>query len=351
MQDFQLAVFRGMLDVLHGIGAHRWMGRATRGRGAIFMLHHVRPAKPEAFAPNRFLEVTPQFLDRVIHHVKEAGVDLVSLDGVHDRLLDTKCNRPFAAFTLDDGYIDNAEYAAPVFRRHDCPFTIYVPSDFVGGNGVLWWLVLEEAVRRLDKVSVTLQGRREMLDTASSTAKTEAFARIYAGLREGSDAAMEATIRALAAQAGFAPEAIGRSLCLDWAVLAALASGPLVTIGSHTRSHRILAKLDAATAREEILAGRAQLEERLGRKLEHFAYPVGDHSSAGPRDFAIVRELGFKTAVTTRRGVLHRQHAAHLEALPRVSLNGNFQADRYVDLFLSGVPFALFNGFRKVDVR
>jgi len=55
--------------------------------------------------------------------------------------------------------------------------------------------------------------------------------------------------------------------------------------------------------------------------------------------------------VTTRRGVLHRQHAAHLEALPRVSLNGNFQADRYVDLFLSGVPFALFNGFRKVDVR
>jgi len=351
MQDFQLAVFRGMLDVLHGIGAHRWMGRATRGRGAIFMLHHVRPAKPDAFAPNRFLEVTPEFLDRVIHHVKEAGVDLVSLDEVHHRLVEPGCARPFAAFTLDDGYIDNAVYAAPVFRRHDCPYTIYVPSDFVGGNGVLWWLVLEEAVRRVDSLRVSLQGRPETLETTTAAAKAEAFARIYAGLREGSDAAMQATIRSLAAQAGFEPEAIGRSLCLDWDGLSALAADPLVTIGSHTRSHRILAKLDSETARAEILEGRAVLEERLGRKVEHFAYPVGDHSSAGPRDFAMVRELGFKTAVTTRRGVLHSQHAAHLEALPRVSLNGHFQADRYVGLFLSGVPFALFNGFRKVDVR
>jgi peptidoglycan/xylan/chitin deacetylase (PgdA/CDA1 family) len=350
MQDFQLAVFRGMLDVLYGIGAHRWMAPATRGRGAIFMLHHVRPPRSDAFAPNSFLEVTPGFLDRVIQHVKDAGVDLVSLDEVGDRLSAPKGGRSFATFTLDDGYLDNAEYAAPVFRKHACPYALYVPSDFVDGEGVLWWAVLEEAIRRVNSLRVTLQGRREKLETATTSAKAEAFSRIYAGLRGGSDSSMEPTIRNLAAQAGFVPEEVGRNLCLDWDELVALATDPLLTIGSHTRSHRILAKLDADTARQEIVAGRVELEYRLGRKIEHFSYPVGDHSSAGPRDFAIVRELGFKTAVTTRRGVLYAEHAAHLEALPRVSLNGHFQADRYVDLFLSGVPFALFNGFRKVDV-
>ena len=351
MQQLQLAVFKGMLDVLHGIGAHRWLAPATRGRGAIFMLHHVRPRKTDTFAPNSFLEVTPDFLDRVIRQVKDAGVDLVSLDEVHERLLAPPSGRSFAAFTLDDGYLDNAEYAAPVFRKHGCPYTLYVPSDFVGGEGVLWWAVLEEAIRRTNSVRVTLQGRREKLDTATTEGKAEAFSRIYAGLRGGSDSAMEPTIRNLAAQAGFVPEEVGRNLCLDWDELTALAADPLLTIGAHTRSHRILAKLDAETARDEIAEGRAVLEYRLGRKIEHFAYPVGDHSSAGPRDFAIVRELGFKTAVTTRRGVLYTAHANHLEALPRVSLNGHFQAERYVDLFLSGVPFALFNGFRKVDVR
>jgi peptidoglycan/xylan/chitin deacetylase (PgdA/CDA1 family) len=79
------------------------------------------------------------------------------------------------------------------------------------------------------------------------------------------------------------------------------------------------------------------------------AYPLGDAGSAGPREFALAAELGFKTAVTTRSGVLFSEHREHLTALPRVSLNGHFQAIRYVDVLLSGAPFALMNGFRRVD--
>jgi hypothetical protein len=33
-----------------------------------------------------------------------------------------------------------------------------------------------------------------------------------------------------------------------------------------------------------------------------------------------------------------------------VSLNGNYQARRYFDLFLSGAPFLLWKGARKRDV-
>jgi hypothetical protein len=32
-----------------------------------------------------------------------------------------------------------------------------------------------------------------------------------------------------------------------------------------------------------------------------------------------------------------------------VSLNGDYQALRYVDLYLSGAPFALWNRFRRID--
>jgi hypothetical protein len=41
----------------------------------------------------------------------------------------------------------------------------------------------------------------------------------------------------------------------------------------------------------------------------------------------------------------------HLEAptdLPRVSLNGHFQDARHLDVLLSGVPFALLNGLRRL---
>jgi peptidoglycan/xylan/chitin deacetylase (PgdA/CDA1 family) len=82
---------------------------------------------------------------------------------------------------------------------------------------------------------------------------------------------------------------------------------------------------------------------------QHLAYPVGDPTSAGPREFRIAAELGFKTAVTTRPGVLFTAHAKHLTALPRISLNGNFQQLRYVNVLMSGAATAMWNGLRRVD--
>jgi peptidoglycan/xylan/chitin deacetylase (PgdA/CDA1 family) len=91
------------------------------------------------------------------------------------------------------------------------------------------------------------------------------------------------------------------------------------------------------------------IEGALGKRPRHFCYPVGDRTSAGPREFRIAAELGFKTAVTTRPGVLFAEHAAHLTALPRISLNGQYQQSRYAKVLMSGAATALWNGFRKVD--
>ena len=87
----------------------------------------------------------------------------------------------------------------------------------------------------------------------------------------------------------------------------------------------------------------------LGRRPEHLSYPVGDRTSAGPREFAIAAELGFKTAVTTRPGVLFPEHNQCMTALPRISLNGEYQRLRYVRVLLSGSATAMWNGFRRLD--
>ena len=70
---------------------------------------------------------------------------------------------------------------------------------------------------------------------------------------------------------------------------------------------------------------RARIEAALQRPVVHLAYPYGDRIAAGPREFALARAAGFKTAVTTRPGMIFPESADHLTALPRVSLNGNYQ--------------------------
>jgi peptidoglycan/xylan/chitin deacetylase (PgdA/CDA1 family) len=136
---------------------------------------------------------------------------------------------------------------------------------------------------------------------------------------------------------------------MTWDEVAAVAADPLVTIGAHTDNHMMVAKLDAEECRREMDAGAREIETRLGVRPAHFAFPVGDPTSAGPRDFEIAGEAGFATAVTTRPGVLYADHRDHLTALPRISINGGFQRVRYLDVLLSGAPTALMNGFKRVN--
>ena len=91
-------------------------------------------------------------------------------------------------------------------------------------------------------------------------------------------------------------------LCMNWDELARLAEDPLVTIGAHTVNHVMLAKVPEKSARSEMEMSRSVIEASLGVRPDHLSYPVGDPTSAGPREFRIAAELGFKTAVTTRPG-------------------------------------------------
>ena len=93
----------------------------------------------------------------------------------------------------------------------------------------------------------------------------------------------------------------------------------------------------------------ARIEAALQRPVLHLAYPYGDRHAAGPREFALARAAGFKTAVTTRPGMLFPESADYLTALPRVSLNGNFQDARILPVLTSGAATAMWNGFRRVD--
>jgi len=92
------------------------------------------------------------------------------------------------------------------------------------------------------------------------------------------------------------------------------------------------------------------LDVRKENRSAHFSYPIGDESAAGAREFRLAAEVGYKTAVTTRPGVLFAEHADHLAALPRLSINGEFQQRRYVEVLLSGTGTGIWNGFRRLNV-
>lgn len=348
--SLKTSLFKTGLNGLYYSGAHMLMSPMTRGAGVIFTLHQVPKVMPAGFHPNRILEVTDSYLEAVILRVKEKGLDIVSLDEAHKRLTTPGKHKRFCVFTFDDGYRDNLLNAYPILERHQVPFTIYVPSAYPDGKGELWWLTLEEVVRKQDYLTVNLDGEQAFLDCRTEAEKYAAFEKIYWWLRGVSEDEQRAFVRELAALYKVDMAAQCRDLIMTWDEIRMLADDPLCTIGAHTVGHYAVARLSREKALVEMREGARILECALGKWPEHFSYPYGAPTAAGQRDFALARELGFKTAVTTRPGMLFKAHKDHLTALPRVSLNGDYQSIHYLDLFLSGAPFALFNRFRRLNV-
>lgn len=344
-------IIRSGLETLYFTGAHRLLRPALGGVGAILTLHHVRPPRPDAFQPNRLLEITPKFFERALRLIKRARVDVISIDEMHRRYIAGEFKRRFVVLTFDDGYKDIKEWAYPLLKKYEMPFTLYIPTSFPDQLGELWWLGLEAAIAQNSRIGLTINGEHRYFDCVTVSQKRELYDEVYGYLRSlKTEKELRAIVRELCAYHKVDLAAFCRDLSMTWGEIAEMADDPLVTIGAHTVSHSMLKKLpDDASVRAEMEQSRAVLEAALGKRPEHLAYPVGDPTSAGPREFRIAAELGFKTAVTTRPGVLFKAHRDHLMALPRISVNGEFQRPRYFKVLMSGAATAMWNGFRRVN--
>jgi peptidoglycan/xylan/chitin deacetylase (PgdA/CDA1 family) len=349
MKQFRNTVIRAGLGALYFSGAHVLLRPIFSGVGAIFMLHHVRPPRVGDFQPNRHLEVTPDFLRAMLAHLRASGIDIVTMDEVHRRLVERNFSSRFACFTLDDGYRDNRDFALPVLKEFDAPCTLFVASDFAEGRGRLWWIALEMAIAKATVIEVTIGGVPCRLDTATASAKLAAFDRLHDWLRSLPERDMQREAHALCMRHGVDDATICRDLCMSWEELRSFASERLVAVGAHSITHCNLAHQSEATASEELTLSRTRIEDALQRPVVHLAYPYGDRHAAGTREFALARAAGYRTAVTTRPGMVFPESGRHLTALPRVSLNGNYQDTRILPVLTSGAATAMWNGFRRVD--
>jgi peptidoglycan/xylan/chitin deacetylase (PgdA/CDA1 family) len=235
-------------------------------------------------------------------------------------------------------------------REFGAPFSVYVASDFAEGTGRLWWIALERVIAKASSIEAEIGGASVRLDASTPAAKQVAFDRLHDWLRAlPGEHNMQREVAALCVRHGVDEAAICRELCMSWDELKSFANEPLVGFGAHSITHCNLAIQPEEIASREMTVSRARIEEALQRPALHLAYPYGDRIAAGPREFALARAAGFKTAVTTRPGMLFPESAAHLTALQRVSLNGNYQDERIIPVLTSGAATAVWNGFRRID--
>lgn len=311
---------------------------AARGRGLIFTLHHVRPKTVSRLDPNAHLDITPRFLGLVITELAKRGYEFLPIEALPERLAG-KNERPFAIFTLDDGYRDNVEHALPVFAAHGVPFTVFACTGFIGRTHSMWWETALALVAAQDEVVLDFGRGAERLPSRTLGEKKAAYAAIGRRIMTGDEAAAIGALDTAARAGGIDPMSFVEAMILDKAELQALSRHPLATIGAHSVSHRAMARLSPEALRQEIGASRQALETIIGRAPTVFAFPYGHHAQAGAREYRAVAEQGFAIAVTTIQAAVQTDDLSRLNQAPRINLDGRHQKRRYVAGLASGLAF------------
>jgi len=210
--------------------------------------------------------------------------------------------RPVFVLTFDDGYDDAGEFAAVVLEEAGVRGTFFVTTDFVGSANLLWFdraallfSAVPEAIRRGIVQQVCRDGEGELPPAGADGA---AWTRHLKGCSVAERAAI---LTCLEQAAGGAPGVDGHGALSAARLIEMHAAGH--EIGSHTATHALLPTLTDAELEYELLRARATLQTWLGRPVEGFCYPNGDHDE---RVVGALLRAGHAYACTTKDG-LHRR--------------------------------------------
>jgi peptidoglycan/xylan/chitin deacetylase (PgdA/CDA1 family) len=294
--------------------------------GCLFTFHRAARSNVWASLPNRDFYVNIEFLDRLLAYLMGCGWSIVTIEEAVRRSAAGGASR-FVNFSIDDCYRDTYELVVPLFRKHGVPITLFVTTGIPDGTLSMWQVGLEQALSQ--RRTAVING--QAVDIASHERKRAVF-ETTAAAWDGPGAMRE--YAAFCTANGVDAGEVHAGHAMTWEMLEKLVGDPCVEIGSHTVDHSRISSLGEEDAFAELERSRLRLEERLGIAVRHFAFPYGRSGDCGERDFALVRKAGYRSASTTRKGLVTAN--ADPLRLPRNTLNGRHQRMLHAEFHLTG---------------
>jgi len=270
----------------------------------VFMLHRFRHPELSPYHGHR-----PDFVKQALQYLRTNGYQIVALDeAVESALRGIPLPARGVVFTMDDGFVDQAEVGAPIFADHGVPVTCFLTSGMLDQQLWPWDDRVHYAFRHAAKTSLSMQCAqhqwhfdwradlrkmnrvmekvRDDLKTINADQLEKHLHQLFVALE------VEVPIQA---PVGYRP--------MDWQQARALEPRG-VRFSAHTVSHRIMSRLSDAEARNEIEQSRDRLRSELSNPGSIFCYPTGRAQDFGERDQQLVRASGYRAAVSTEPGYL-----------------------------------------------
>lgn len=289
----------------------------------IFMLHRFTDLK------NNISGHDPEFVDGALRLLRGKGYTVLDLDEAVELVIEQPNNQfKVVCFTLDDGFEDQVNTAADIFSNHSYVFTCFLITDFL--DGVLWpWdSKLAHVINNLnsERFSYSLFNENYTLAIETPLQRRQAIRQIWESIKRPEGGDVELLAMEVIWQSGetLPAQAPSPYRPVSWQRVRELEAKGM-RFGAHTKSHRILSRLDETQSRNEIMGSHSRLAQEVNQPSQVFCYPVGRSSDYSHREVATVEAAGYRAAVSAEPGYMTRALMANGArfAIPRFGLPNN----------------------------
>ncbi len=322
-------MYANACKIMHKFGVFALFRKVARNKAAILMYHNLSESKD---IDNKGVQVNVDAFYSQMKYLKRY-YEVISLSKLVKELAVNKNIKPnYVAVTFDDGYLNNYRYAWPICKELGVPFTVYVATDFVDKQELLW----PDRLRIGIKESRTKLMKFELLGSAyelsiSTVQEKEAAYRVISRILKKMDLdLLDDFVIKIEKTLGVDTMLKSREVhrpC-TWDQLGEMIDSGIVEIGSHTVGHPILSHLNPERVKFELENSKKQIERNIGTSCKHFAYPNGKQEDFNVSISSKVRELGYDSAVTTLEGFC--KPGNDLYALPRFGVYGQYSDAQFL---------------------
>ena len=291
------------------------LGAPWRGKGAILVYHRVLPDDQIKADLDFGLTVSCHNFEKQIKKLK-SKYKVCSMDEFVDNLKKNK-NEFMLAITFDDGYKDNLIHALPILEKFEIPASIYITTKFLNENIVMWWYELSEVIRDNSTLRFEFEKKNFYFSIKNHKQKLIAFKNlknIFLNLKIDKQNELLEKITNTEKRKNYS------EICLNSKEVKILDKHPLITIGSHSHNHLNFRILSNDEIQHEVTKSSEILENLLNHEIKHFCYPYGGKNQASHREFDIIENLNFDSAVTGRTYPIKNYN---LFSLPRIYVGKN----------------------------
>jgi peptidoglycan/xylan/chitin deacetylase (PgdA/CDA1 family) len=222
-----------------------------------------------------------------------------------------KSRRCRVLITFDDGYFDNYSIAFPVLKSHSAQGVFFLCSNIVGSGHVPWWDHIAYLVKSGTRKKFSLSFPSPLAVDIEKNGLGESLRRILDLYKTPENIDLGRFIGELKETVGGKDLPANTRRFLTWDEAREMLAGGMA-IGAHTHTHSMLSKLTEDEQRTELGQSRAIISEKLGIKVDSFAYPFGSPTAFTRTTKKIAEEMGFRGAfsyygnMTNQRGSIDR---------------------------------------------